>query len=104
MDNQDHTSSSHGAAGDNRRQVHAGMEHLFLLELDRADVFDRPEAPLLPLQSFGAVRETCPHCAGQQHLRLVLRQECVRIAHLFCEQCHSCFDARYANGRCALTI
>lgn len=102
MDNQDRT-SSHGAAGNNRRHAHVGMEHLFLRELDRADVFDRPDAPLLPLQSFGAVRETCPHCTGQ-HLRLVLRQECVRIAHLFCQQCHSCFDARYANGRCALTI
>lgn len=103
MDEHDRTRSTHLAAANHRHQPPPGMGHLLLRELDRADVFDRPEAQLLHLQSFGAVRETCPHCTGQ-HLRLILRQECVRIAHLFCERCHACFDARYENGRCALTI
>ncbi|MFD2366246.1 hypothetical protein [Pseudoduganella sp. GCM10020061] len=91
------------AASHPQRRANEGMQHLFLRELDPADVFDRPQALSLPLLSFGTVRETCPHCAGQ-HLKLILRQETVRLAHLFCEHCHACFDARYANGRCALTI
>jgi hypothetical protein len=33
-----------------------------------------------------------------------LRQQCVRLAHLFCAECHSCFDAHYPNGESALTI
>lgn len=98
-----HEYAPDGGGKDGRRRTHAGMEQLLLRELDRADVFDQPDAPVLPLLSFGAVRETCPHCAGQ-HLRLILRQETVRIAHLFCEHCHACFDARYPNGRAALTI
>jgi hypothetical protein len=34
----------------------------------------------------------------------VLRQAQVRIAHLLCPGCESCFDAHYANGAPALTI
>jgi hypothetical protein len=37
-------------------------------------------------------------------LKLVLRQSAVRIAHLFCPDCASCFDAHYPNGTPALTI
>jgi uncharacterized protein YbaR (Trm112 family) len=48
------------------------------------------------------VREVCPKC--QQHLKLVLRQARVRIAHLLCSGCDSCYDAHYANGSPALTI
>lgn len=104
MEKQDLTSNERSADGNRgRRRSPSGMEHLYLRELDRADVFDQPDAPSLSLQSFGPVRETCPHCAGQ-HLTLILRQESVRLAHLFCEHCHACFDARYSSGRCALTI
>lgn len=103
MNNQELTDTGTGAAGGGRRKTPPGTEQLLLRELDRADVFDQSDPPVLPLLSFGAVRETCPHCVGQ-HLRLILRQETVRIAHLFCEHCHACFDAHYANGRGALSI
>lgn len=104
MDKQDMTSGDRSAnAAHYQRRSPAGMQHLFLRELDPADVFDEEDTPALPLLSFGTVRETCPHCEGQ-HLRLILRQETVRLAHLLCENCQACFDARYANGRCALTI
>jgi hypothetical protein len=33
-----------------------------------------------------------------------LRQRAVRLAHLFCAECESCFDAHYPNGMSALTI
>jgi hypothetical protein len=33
-----------------------------------------------------------------------LRQQAVRVAHLFCAECESCFDAHYPNGTPALTI
>jgi hypothetical protein len=102
MDKQDLTSADPCATG-GRRRTPATMEHLHLRELDPADVFDQPNAQLLPLLTFGAMRETCPHCTGQ-HLRLILRQESVRIAHLLCQHCHACFDAHYADGRCALSI
>lgn len=103
MDKQDRINTRDSMAGGGRRRTAPGMEHLVLRELDRADVFDQPNMPTLLLLSAGAVRETCPHCIGQ-HLRLILRQESVRMAHLLCERCNACFDARYANGRCALTI
>jgi hypothetical protein len=103
MNNQDRTSNDRSAPDNSRRMAPAGMEHLFLRELNKSDVFDRPDGQPLSLQTFGAVRETCPHCVGR-HLRLILRQESVRLAHLFCDHCETCFDARYANGRCALTI
>jgi hypothetical protein len=34
----------------------------------------------------------------------VLRQDSVRVAHLFCADCESCFDAHYRDGAPALTI
>jgi transcription elongation factor Elf1 len=49
------------------------------------------------------VREACPKCQHTQ-LKLVLREAAVRIAHLFCVHCESCFDARYPGGAPALTI
>lgn len=55
----------------------------------------------LNLITFGSVRETCPKC--RQHLKLVLRQTRIRMAHLLCSECDSRFDAHYANGRPALT-
>lgn len=85
-----------------RRHHAANEDQLFLRELNPDDVVDHlgdgAEAA-----SFGTVRETCPNC-DNTHLQLVLRQHSVRIAHLFCVNCESCFDACYANGTPALTI
>lgn len=67
--------------------------------VDSLDSNDKP----LNLLTFGSVREVCPKCQ-QTHLKLVLRQGSVRMAHLFCADCASCFDAHYANGAPALTI
>ena len=86
-----------------RRHHATGEDRLFLRELSPDDVVDRLGADGVHAASFGAVRETCPKCANT-HLRLVLRQHSVRIAHLFCVNCESCFDACYANGTPALTI
>ena len=99
------TAASHPVHG--RRQRH-GDDSLFLTELssqavvDLSDLTDDGEVPV-ELTTFGTVREACPNCK-QTHLHLVLRQRNVRLAHLFCAECHSCFDAHYASGACALTI
>jgi hypothetical protein len=66
------------------------------------DSLDNDSAPL-NLLTFGSVREVCPKCQ-QTHLKLVLRQNSVRMAHLFCADCASCFDAHYSDGAPALTI
>lgn len=90
--------------GSSRRQ-HEGIDGLVLCELNPLVVVDRldgEEIPL-PLLTFGSVREVCPKCQ-HTHLKLVLRQTAVRIAHLFCADCESCFDARYPDGAPALTI
>lgn len=80
-------------------------DDLVLSELNPHTVIDHgdEEGPELHLLTFGTVREICPKCRSG-HLKLVLRQSSVRIAHLFCADCASCFDARYANGAPALTI
>lgn len=90
-------------AADTRRHHEAGS--LVLSELNPrsvVDQFDDDSAPL-NLLTFGSVREVCPKCQ-QTHLKLVLRQGSVRMAHLFCADCASCFDAHYADGAPALTI
>jgi hypothetical protein len=68
-------------------------------------VVDHVDDEGLPLHvlTFGSVREFCPKCQSG-HLKLVLRQSSVRVAHLFCADCTSCFDAHYPNGTPALTI
>lgn len=88
-----------------RRQQHAIDERLVLSELDPDAVIDHLEAPSEPVDliTFGTVRETCPRCQDT-HLKLVLRQRRVRIAHLFCSNCLGCYDAHYANGVSALSI
>ena len=88
-----------------RRHHAANEDRLILRELNPDDVIDQlaRDGDTIDAVSFGTVRETCPNCATS-HLRLVLRQESVRIAHLFCVDCESCFDACYANGTPALTI
>jgi len=78
---------------------------LILSELNPLAVVDASGNDSAPLNllTFGSVREVCPKCQ-QTHLKLVLRQASVRMAHLFCADCESCFDARYVNGTPALTI
>lgn len=82
-----------------------GADHLILRELNPHVVIDHAEAgqAALTLMTFGSVRECCPKCQ-QGSLKLVLRQSSVRMAHLFCAECESCFDARYVDGEPALTI
>jgi hypothetical protein len=86
-----------------RRHHEAG--DLILSELNPHIVVDQLDNETVPLNllTFGSVREVCPKCR-HAHLKLVLRQSSVRMAHLFCADCESCFDAHYADGAPALTI
>jgi hypothetical protein len=88
-----------------RRRQNDDDDHLILTELNPRMVIDHLDDEDQPLHvlSFGSVREICPKCRTQ-HLKLVLRQRTVRVAHLFCAECESCFDAHYPNGMSALTI
>lgn len=83
------------------------MELFALVEIDRSGVVDSFELDdgYEPDGVFatGAMRELCPHCKVN-HLKLVLRQKRVRHAHLFCECCNKCFDARYSDGSSALVL
>lgn len=87
------------------RRQRRPQDALILSELDPMAVVDHldDDATPLHLTTFGTVREICPKCQRTQ-LRLVLRQACVRNAHLFCEECASCFDAHYPDGKSALSI
>jgi hypothetical protein len=87
------------------RRNHGPEDSLILSELNPHAVIDHVDGEGAPLNlmTFGNVREVCPKCKHNQ-LKLVLRQATVRIAHLFCADCESCFDAHYANGAPALTI
>ena len=93
----EHTSAS--------RRQHEAVDCLVLCELNPLVVVDHIEGEQNPLTllTFGSVREVCPKCQ-RRTLKLVLRQTSVRMAHLFCADCESCFDARYADGAPALTI
>ena len=88
-----------------RRHKHDIEERLMLSPLDPDAVIDHLDGPGEPVEliTFGTVRETCPNCPAT-HLKLVLRQRRVRVAHLFCAGCLGCFDAHYTNGTSALTI
>ncbi|MDQ1834319.1 hypothetical protein [Massilia scottii] len=88
-----------------RRQRHSPDDKLVLSELNPSAVVDHLDTDDVPVEliTFGTVRETCPNC-NHTHLKLVLRQRAVRLAHLFCAECQGCFDARYSNGAPALTI
>jgi hypothetical protein len=90
-------------SGDARRSE--GAAPLVLIELNPRLVVDTSVDDDQPLEvlTFGTVREVCPKCQ-QAGLKLVLRQSCVRVAHLFCADCASCYDAQYADGAPALTI
>lgn len=88
-----------------RQRRNEQVETLVLSELNPRMVVDHVDDEGQPLHvlTFGSVREFCPKCQTG-HLKLVLRQSSVRVAHLFCADCTSCFDAHYANGTHALTI
>jgi hypothetical protein len=88
-----------------RRHQAANRSPLVLTEVDPHSVIDCPALDDTPLDlaCFGAVREGCPKC-GSAHLKLILRQTCVRAEHLFCPTCESCFDAHYESGAPALAI
>lgn len=85
----------------------ATPELLFLLELDPKTVADGKSTGegivVEDVTASGAMRETCPYCEAG-HLRLVLRQKHIKRAHLYCEECTRCFDARYADGTPALSL
>ena len=88
-----------------RRRQHIADDYLVLSELNPRVVIDHLDDEEQPLHvlTFGSVREICPKCRTHE-LKLVLRQQTVRVAHLFCAECESCFDAHYPNGSPALTI
>lgn len=78
---------------------------LILTELSFLQVVDCDPENSEPqdILTFGTVREPCPKCL-QGGLKLILRQSSVRVAHLFCVDCTTCYDAQYADGAPALTI
>ena len=87
------------------RNPEVKMPPLILVELDpltvvagvrRDDVYVAED-----VRTQGDMRETCPVCTGR-HLKLVLRQSDVRLAHLYCEECTRCYDARFGDGSSAL--
>jgi hypothetical protein len=96
-------SLQHQQSNHSRRHA-AADEYLVLSELNPRAVIDQAgdDGPM-NLVTFGNVREVCPKCS-HRHLKLILRQATVRVAHLFCTDCESCFDAHYPNGTSALTI
>ncbi|XYJ09547.1 hypothetical protein ACSUZJ_19480 [Telluria sp. B2] len=100
-----HHPEKHTPQSSPSRRCHDGADNLILRELNPLVVIDHlddEQAPLT-LLTFGSVREICPKCQRCK-LKLVLRQTSVRMAHLFCAECESCFDAQYANGEPALSI
>jgi hypothetical protein len=99
------TMSPSGQPAASRRRRPAPEENLVLSELNPHAVIDHvdDDHSAIHVLTFGSVRELCPKCRGS-HLKLVLRQSAVRVAHLFCADCTSCYDAHYANGAPALTI
>lgn len=78
---------------------------LMLVELDPQSVIDgeRFDDTYLAedVVSCGTMREFCPACRKGQ-LQLVLRQDNVRVAHLFCYHCTRCFGALLEDGTPAL--
>lgn len=89
------------AGGTTRR---TGDVPLILTQLSPHQVADT--SPLhgqpIDVMTFGMVRELCPACQGG--LKLILRQSSIRVAHLFCADCATCYDARYPDGAPALTL
>ncbi|MBC7859293.1 MAG: hypothetical protein H7Z39_11060 [Burkholderiaceae bacterium] len=81
---------------------------LVLVQLDPTEVVDG-----VPLEDDGyladdfmiqgEMRETCPACPTE-HLQMVLRQDNVKRAHLFCQRCTRCYDASYPDGTPAFAM
>lgn len=92
--------STHGIG---RRDPNTAPLHLTELNPRLVIAHFEDEDHPVDLITFGTVRELCPKCR-KGGLKLVLRQSSVRIAHLFCADCASCYDATYPNGEPALTI
>lgn len=92
-------------ANPSRRRPGDADGTLVLIELNPRAVIDHLDEDGHPIHmlTFGSVRELCPKCRSS-HLKLVLRQSAVRVAHLFCADCTSCYDAHYQDGAPALTI
>jgi hypothetical protein len=92
-------------------QRNKNVKAFALIEINRAAVVDSiradecyaPDGEPDGVYAIGAMREFCPTCKTN-HLKLVLRQKHVRHAHLFCERCDKCFDARNADGSSALEL
>lgn len=99
------TTGKHAQQTASSRRQCEEFDQLVLCELNPLVVVDRLDGEDVPLtlMTFGSVREICPKCQ-RNHLKLVLRQNSVRMAHLFCAECEACFDARYPDGAPALTI
>lgn len=83
----------------------SGDAVLLLVELDPMHVVDgeRCDDTYLAedVSACGPMREVCPGC-GKGHLQLVLRQDNVRLAHLFCYHCTRCYGALFEDGTPAL--
>ncbi len=93
------------SAAPEHRNPELAMPPLVLVEIDplaivagerHDNIYVAPD-----VHTQGDMRETCPECKNV-HLKLVLRQDDVRAAHLYCAQCLRCFDARFADGSPAL--
>ena len=98
----DAASSSNRSIADKRQN---SVALLMLIQLDPSSIVD-----CLPVNGgylahefavAGEMRETCPECKTT-HLKLVLLQNGVKRAHMFCEKCTRCFDACYPDGYSAL--
>lgn len=84
----------------------APCDTLLLTEINPHFVLDHAadwHRAAVELHSFGTLREPCPKCQ-KASLNLILRQTHVRVAHLLCADCNSCYDAHYPDGAPALTI
>ncbi|MES2261547.1 MAG: hypothetical protein V4724_23760 [Pseudomonadota bacterium] len=78
---------------------------LLLVELDPLSVVDGERCDdtylVEDVNACGAMREFCPSCR-QGQLQLILRQDNVRVAHLFCYHCTRCYGAFFEDGTPAL--
>ncbi len=91
----------------NKRKDATLQPVLTLIELDPSTIIEGVRVAdgylAKDTATFGVMREICPACKDS-HLQLVLKQGHVKIAHLFCAKCTRCYDARYPDGTCALSI
>ena len=96
--------AAHGQPAEAAHRRTEDTAPLILTELSPQQVIDSNQqaGQAVELLTFGTVREVCPTCQGS--LKLILRQSSVRVAHLFCAGCATCYDAQYADGAPALTI